>query len=103
MFGGGDIEGALVKSGGMGFEGLDLELVDAAGKVIATARTDYDGFFLFERAPYGTYRIRVAAEAATIAKISADLGTTATVSSDKSIARLGTITVVPLPQLSSAQ
>ena len=49
LVGGGDIEGAIVKSGGLGFEGLDLELVDAAGKVVATARTDFDGFFLFER------------------------------------------------------
>ena len=53
LVGGGDIEGAVVKSGGLGFEGLDLELVDAAGKVVGTARTDFDGFFLFERVAYG--------------------------------------------------
>ena len=101
LVGGGDIEGALVKSGGMGFEGVDLELIDAAGKVIATARTDFDGFFLFERVAYGKYRVRVAAEAASIAKIAVDLGVEAAVSSEKSVARLGTITVVPLPQLAS--
>src|SRR5205085_2463298 len=39
LVGGGDVEGAIVKSGGMGFEGLDLELIDGSGKVIATART----------------------------------------------------------------
>ena len=33
LVGGGDVEGALVKSGGNGFEGVDLELVDASGKV----------------------------------------------------------------------
>ena len=33
LVGGGDVEGALVKSGGIGFEGVDLELVDASGKV----------------------------------------------------------------------
>ena len=33
LVGGGDVEGALVKSGGAGFEGVDLELVDAGGKV----------------------------------------------------------------------
>ena len=48
LVGGGDIEGALVKNGGLGFEGLDLELVDPAGKVIATTRTDFDGFFQAE-------------------------------------------------------
>ena len=55
LVGGGDVEGAIVKSGGVGFEGLDLELVDAGGRTVATARTDYDGFFLFER---GLRRIR---------------------------------------------
>ena len=59
LVGGGDIEGAIVKSGGLGFEGLDLELVDVTGKVVATARTDFDGFFLFERVAYGNYTARV--------------------------------------------
>ncbi len=58
LVGGGDIEGAIVKNGGLGFEGLDLELVDAAGKVVGTARTDFDGFFLFERVAYGTYTVQ---------------------------------------------
>ena len=61
LVGGGDIEGALMKSGELGFEGVDLELVDPAGKVVATARTDFDGFFLFERVAYGRYTLRVAA------------------------------------------
>ncbi|MES2137213.1 MAG: hypothetical protein V4502_09170, partial [Pseudomonadota bacterium] len=34
LVGGGDIEGAIVKSGGLGFEGLDLELVDGSGRVV---------------------------------------------------------------------
>src|SRR5439155_24202557 len=55
LVGGGDVEGALIKSGEVGFEGVDLELVDATGKAVATARTDFDGFFLFERVPYGAY------------------------------------------------
>mgnify|MGYP003579298166 CR=1 FL=1 len=49
LVGGGDIEGAILKSAELGFEGLDLELVDPAGKVVAVARTDFDGFFLFDR------------------------------------------------------
>ena len=69
LVGGGDIEGAVVKSGGLGFEGLDLELVDAAGKVVGTARTDFDGFFLFERVAYGKYSVRVAKDSAAAAKI----------------------------------
>ena len=49
LVGAGDIEGALVKDDGSGIEGLDVELVDSRGRTVATARTDYDGFFLFER------------------------------------------------------
>ena len=103
LVGGGDIEGAVVKSGGLGFEGLDLELVDGAGKVVALARSDYDGFFLFERVPYGSYRIRVAADSAAAARVVRDLGVEASVSADQSIARLGAITVAPLPQIASSQ
>jgi hypothetical protein len=91
LVGGGDVEGALVKSGGAGFEGVDLELVDAGGKMIAKTRTDYDGFFLFERVAYGSYTIRVAKESAAAAKIAVDLGVHFVVSPDKSVIRLGTI------------
>ena len=103
LVGGGDIEGALVKSGGIGFEGLDIELVDASGKVIATARSDFDGFFLFERVPYGSYRLRLTADSAAAAKVIAELSVSAAVSSDRSVARLGSIAVEPLPQLAAKQ
>ena len=71
LVGGGEIEGAVVKSGGLGFEGLKLELLDEAGKVVATAQSDYDGYFLFERVAYGRYTVRVGAESAAAAKICA--------------------------------
>jgi hypothetical protein len=102
LVGGGDIEGALVKSGGSGFEGVDLEIVDGGGKVIARTRTDYDGFFLFERIAYGAYTIRVADDSARAAKISADLGVHFVVGPEKSIIRLGTIRPVAIPQIASA-
>jgi hypothetical protein len=91
LVGGGDIEGALMKSGELGFEGVDLELVDSSGKVAGTARTDFDGFFLFERVPYGTYTLRVTASSAIAAKISSDLGLKVEVTPDRSIVRLGAI------------
>jgi len=91
LVGGGDVEGALVKSGGLGFEGVDLELVDANGKTIAKTRTDYDGFFLFERVLYGSYTIRIAQDSAAAAKISTELGVHFVVTPDKSVIRLGTI------------
>ena len=85
----GEIEGAVVKSGGLGFEGLTLELLDASGKVVTTTQTDYDGYFLFERVAYGRYTVRVAEESAQVAKIASDLHVVAEVSEDKSVARLG--------------
>ncbi|HEX6661542.1 MAG TPA: hypothetical protein VF067_06715 [Sphingomicrobium sp.] len=103
LVGGGDIEGALVKSGGIGFEGLDIELVDSAGKVVDTTRTDFDGFFLFERATYGSYTIRISKASALAAKIIADLGLHATVTAEKTVVRLGAVHVTPAPSIASAE
>jgi hypothetical protein len=102
LIGGGDVEGALIKSGGLGFEGVDLELVDAAGKVVATTRTDFDGFFLFERVAYGSYTIRVAAKSAAAARIAIDLGIRFAITPDKSLVRLGTIQAVPRVNVADA-
>jgi len=102
LVGGGDIEGAVVKNGGLGFEGLDLELVDPSGKVVATARTDYDGFFLYERVPYGEYVIRVSKDSSFAAKIASDLGLHATLSPQKTVVRLGVVHVTALPKIASA-
>jgi hypothetical protein len=102
LVGGGDIEGAIVKSGGLGFEGLDIELVDAAGKVVGTARTDFDGFFLFERVAYGSYSLRIAKDSAQAAKVLADLGVTLQVTADKTVVRLGGVQARPVPMLASA-
>jgi len=103
LVGGGDIEGAVVKSGEIGFEGLDLELVDAAGKVIATARSDFDGFFLFERVSYGTYSVRVSKESAVAAKILPELNLRASVTAERSIVRLGAVHVTPLPAVAASR
>ena len=103
LVGGGDIEGALVKSGGIGFEGVDLELVDATGKTVASTRTDFDGFFLFERVPYGEYRIRLSKDSAEATGLSRDLAVTVSVSAAKSIVRLGSIHVEPPPRIASRE
>ena len=68
LVGGGDVEGALIKNGDLGFEGVDLDLFDSSGKLTGTTRTDFDGFFLFERVAYGTYTIRVSKTSAAAAK-----------------------------------
>ena len=101
LVGGGDVEGAIVKSGGLGFEGLDLELVDGAGKLVARTQTDFDGFFLFERVPYGEYRIRLSKDSAAAAGLVRDLDVRVAVSAAKSIVRLGSIHVEPPPKVAS--
>ena len=101
LVGAGEIEGAVVRSGSLGFEGLTLELIDESGKVVARTQTDYDGYFLFERVAYGRYSVRVAAESAAVAKILPQLDAPAVVSEDKSVARLGSIEVTPVPRVAS--
>ncbi|HVM23482.1 MAG TPA: hypothetical protein VM308_09340 [Sphingomicrobium sp.] len=102
LVGGGDIEGVIVKSGGIGFEGLDLELVDGSGTVVATARSDFDGFFLFERVALGAYSVRVAADSAAAAKILPELGLRIEVTADRAVLRLGSVAVSPTPQIAAA-
>ena len=91
LVGGGSVEGTLMKSGELGFEGVDLELVNGSGKIIGTARTDFDGFFLFERVAYGHYALRVEPVSAAAARIGADLGIEVDVNGDHSVVRLGSI------------
>jgi len=102
LVGAGDIEGAVVRDGGDGFEGLDVELIDASGTVVGTTRTDFDGFFLFERVAYGRYGIRLSAESARIAKVSQALNASAEVNGDTPVARIGAIRVVPAQQIAQA-
>ena len=101
LVGGGDVEGALIKSGELGFEGVDLELVDGEGKVAGTARTDFDGFFLFERVPYGAYRLRVSSASASAANIVSDLGVSLKVTTERSIVRLGSVQARLQPRIAA--
>ncbi len=103
LVGAGDIEGAIVKNGGLGFEGLDLELVDSTGSVVSTTRTDFDGYFLFERVPYGTYRVRLAKSSADVVGLDPDLKLEVTVSDEHPVVRTGSTHLDPPPRIASAQ
>ncbi|HEU0310284.1 MAG TPA: hypothetical protein VFR36_03570, partial [Sphingomicrobium sp.] len=93
LVGAGDIEGILVKDDGEGFEGLDIELIDATGKVVATTRSDFDGFFLFERVAYGRYGFRLTAESAQAAGADRDIAASAEIGPEKTVVRLGAIKI----------
>ena len=103
LVGGGDVEGAIVRSGGIGFEGLELELVDGAGKVFAVTRTDFDGFFLFERIPYGEYRIRLSKDSAAAAGLVRDIAPKVSITEGKAVVRLGSIHVAPPMHIASSE
>jgi hypothetical protein len=98
----GEVEGMLLGDGGVGREGVDLELVDAHGAVRATARSDFDGFFLFETVPYGQYRLQVAsAAAATLGVVPAVAS--ATLNRQTPRIRLGEQRLQPADPLTTAE
>jgi hypothetical protein len=70
---------------------------------MGTARTDFDGFFLFERVPYGDYRLRIAAASAGAAGIVADLRVSLKVTTEHSTVRLGSIEARLQPQIAAAE
>ena len=94
LVGAGDIEAVLVKDDGRGFEGIDVELVDVSGKVVGTARSDYDGFILFDRVGYGRYTLRLAASSAKVVGAKPAIGPPIEISGDHSVVRLGAIRIV---------
>jgi len=102
LVGAGDIEGVLVKDDGRGFEGLDVELVDASGKVAGTVRSDFDGFILFERVAYGSYTIRLTADSAASAGVERSIGSSIEISPEKTIVRLGALRIRKIAQLAEA-
>lgn len=97
LVGAGDVEASLTHDDGRGFEGLDVELVDGAGKVVDTARTDYDGFLLFERVPYGHYTLRLTADSAAAAHSPVAVPAAITLTPDAPVMRLGAIRLGAAP------
>jgi hypothetical protein len=87
----GSVEGEL-----HGFEdtpraGVRLELLDDEGELAATALSEFDGYFMFERVPYGTYRLQVSAGAAQALGVTRELGKTAVLTKDKSEVQFGVL------------
>ena len=92
----GEVDGTLVRAGGGGFEGVDLELVDVEGRVAARTRSDFDGFFLFEGVPYGRYSVRVAKLSADAAKLTTALPGIAVVGDAAPSVHLGAVAAQPI-------
>jgi hypothetical protein len=91
----GDVDGTLARAGGGTLEGMDLELVAVDGRVAATTRSDFDGFFLFEGVPYGRYTVRIARLSAEAVKVSMALNSVATVDAHTPSVHLGGLAAQP--------
>ncbi|MEL7444538.1 MAG: carboxypeptidase-like regulatory domain-containing protein [Pseudomonadota bacterium] len=91
----GEIEGVLLNTAGLEQPGVLLELVDRGGNVVSNAVSEFDGFFLFERVPYGEYRLRVGADAARKLDVKSELRGALVVSREEDIVRAGPIKLVP--------
>lgn len=96
LVGGGSIEGFATKSDGSAYEGLDFELVDQSGAVVGTARSDLDGYFVFENIHYGKFSIRLNADSASAISASPLEPVAVTINHEKPAVRLGAIKVVAL-------
>lgn len=70
----GEVEGTLLDAAGDQRSGVLLELVDAGGQVVAETRTEFDGYFLFDRVPYGDYRLRIGKASAEALGLASETG-----------------------------
>lgn len=58
----GEVEGMVYRNdeNGAPVSGIELELIDTKGNVVKTIKSGFDGFYLFEKVPFGKYQITVA-------------------------------------------
>lgn len=87
----GEVEGMLVTPQGQPQGGVALELVDARGAVAATTLSEFDGFFLFQRVPFGRYSLRVNDAAARKIDVKQANGRTIELGRGKDVQRLGPV------------
>ena len=87
----GEISGNLQREGGKMLSGVDLELIDQAGRIAKTTRSEYDGFFLFEFVPYGRYKLRIATLSAAVIGTEPELPGLAELAKGKAVADLGIV------------
>ena len=92
----GSVEGELRGARGSTLGGVELELVDGRGVVVASTRSEFDGFFLFDRVPYGRFTLRIQALSAAAVKARPELDRTVEVGEAHPTATLGPLTPTPL-------
>ena len=95
----GEISGNLQREGGKILSGVDIELLDKTGRVVKTTRSEYDGFFLFEFVPYGSYKLRVAALSANVVGVETALPALAELGKASGSVDLGIVTAKPAQRI----
>jgi hypothetical protein len=98
----GEISGTLQRDGGKILSGVDIELLDKSGRVVKTTRSEYDGFFLFEFVPYGSYKLRVAAVAAAVVGVEPALPGLAELGKAKGMVDLGIVSARAAHRIASS-
>ncbi len=92
----GEIEGLLLNPSGVEQPGVKLQLLDRRGSVVAETISEFDGFFLLQKVPYGDYTLRIAEDAARKLAVRPELASEKLsrglrVDRDQDIVRLGSI------------
>lgn len=96
LVGGGSIEGFATKSDGSPYEGLDFQLLDEHGNVISAARSDLDGYIVFENIRYGRFSLRLDGRSASAIHAAPLEPLTVVINRDKPAARVGSIKIASL-------
>lgn len=91
----GEVEGEILSPEGLSLAGVSLELIDDAGAVVATTYSEFDGFFLFERVPYGRYRLRVAVDDPRKLQVADPLRADVSIGREEDLGRMGVIRLKP--------
>jgi hypothetical protein len=99
----GEVEGLVTGPEDTPLAGVELELVDRGGEVAARAMTEYDGFFLFDRVAYGSYRLQLAPESAAALGLTLDLAAPVELGPQQTVERLGTVRLSAGTRLAQAR
>jgi hypothetical protein len=96
----GEVEGSLLNPSGREQPGVRLQLVDPNGAVAAETVSEFDGFFLFQRVPYGAYSLRIAKDSADTLAVEPmlsmrDGASTFRLNDDNDVVRFGTVKLAP--------
>lgn len=92
----GEIEAYLLGPDGEPRDGVTIELIDSAGRVIRHGQSDFDGYLLFDAVPYGAYALRVGAASAAALRVSGELTGPLRIDRAQPSQRLGRVRLRPL-------